>query len=65
MRRDKIEECVETLCNKGCRSVRKDIAALEHGQVLPEMWQLDPDERRAVLRELQSVMAVYGDTCRI
>jgi hypothetical protein len=65
MRRDKIEECVEHLCNKGCRAVRKDIAALERDQMLPEVWQLDLEERRAVLRELQAIMAVYGDSCKI
>jgi len=65
MRRQLIEECIEILCNKGCRSVRKDIAALEHGQVLPEAWQLDAEERRMVLRELKSIMAVYGDSCKI
>jgi hypothetical protein len=65
MRRDKIEECVEILCNKGCRAVRKDIAALERGQPLPEVWQLDAEERRKVLAELQAIMAVYGDSCKI
>ncbi len=53
--------CVETLCNKGCKAVRDDIAALESGQGLPETRELRAEEVRAVLAELKSIMAVYGD----
>ncbi len=56
--------CVETLCNKGCKAVRDDIAALESGQGLPETRELRAEEVRAVLAELKSIMAVYGDVCR-
>jgi hypothetical protein len=56
--------CVEALCNKGCKAVRDDIAALESGQRLPETRELRADEVRAVLAELKSIMAVYGGVCR-
>ena len=37
-----------------------DIRRLEAGEILPETAELDIEERRAVLRELKDVMAVYG-----
>ena len=61
----KIAACVEALCEKGCRSVRADIAALEKGKVLPETKGLDRATRLKVLKELKAIMAVYGDTCRL
>jgi hypothetical protein len=56
----RIEFCVEALCHKGCKSVWRDIAALEDGLDLPETRELSPPERRAVLAELKAIMAVYG-----
>ena len=58
-----IEESVEQLCAKGCLSVREDIKLLQHGVILPEIQDLDVLARRAVLKELESIMAVYGDAC--
>ena len=58
-----IEQCVEKLCNKGCRSVWADIDALEAGQALPETGGLSKTELREVVRELKQVMAVYDGTC--
>lgn len=63
MRSEKIEQCVELLCQKGCGSVRQDILLLEQGVVLPELSALDDLARQAVLKELRSIMAVYGDSC--
>ena len=60
-----IATCVEALCEKGCRSVRADIAALEKGRLLPETKGMDSATRRKVLKELKAIMAVYGDTCRL
>lgn len=60
-----IEQKVEELCQKGCRSVRQDIKLLQRGVVLPEIHDLTDVEREAVLRELQCIMAVYGDACPI
>ena len=63
MRSKKIDQCVELLCQKGCGSVREDILLLERGVVLPELSAMDDLARQAVLKELRSIMAVYGDSC--
>ncbi|MEN8174786.1 MAG: hypothetical protein ABFS23_03430 [Pseudomonadota bacterium] len=62
-----VEDCIETLCRKGCRAVAKDIRILERGEVLPEARHLTIRETRVVLRELQSVMAIYdaAGTCEV
>ncbi|MCG8429100.1 MAG: hypothetical protein MI754_17225 [Chromatiales bacterium] len=60
-----VSAIVEVICNKGCQQVRQDIALLEQGVLLPEVSSLEAIERQAVLVELQSIMAVYGDSCRI
>jgi hypothetical protein len=65
MNRDQIDQAVEILCTKGCANVREDIKLLQRGVVLPEIRDLDELSRRLVLRELQSIMAVYGDACPI
>ncbi len=65
MQRITVEYCVETICNKGCQAVRDDIRALERGEVVAELKELSEPLRQAVLRELKSIMAVYGDSCRI
>ena len=65
MQTAKIEACVEAICNKGCRSVRADIRTLESGYPLAETEAFSDEERLLVLAELKSVMAAYGDTCRI
>lgn len=63
--RPRIESRVESICQAGCRQVRQAIAALERGANLPETRDLDADERAALLAELKSIMAVYGDACPI
>lgn len=63
MRSKQIDECIERLCQKGCRSVRDDIRLLERGETIPELNVLDDLARQAVLKELRSIMAVYGDSC--
>lgn len=64
MRKGKIDDCIEILCQKGCNAVREDIAALEEGRVLEETAELTEEEARTVLRELKAIMDVYGDVCR-
>ncbi len=64
MANPRIDDCVERLCNKGCRSVRSDIERLERGEQLFELSGLSNDEGRLVLAELKMIMTVYGDTCR-
>jgi hypothetical protein len=63
MRSEQIEACIETICQKGCRSVRQDILLLQQGRILPELRVLDDLARQAVLKELRAIMAVYGDSC--
>lgn len=63
MRSVSIEQHVEAICEKGCRSVREDIRLLSRGVVLPELRDLDELARQMVLKELRSIMAVYGDSC--
>lgn len=65
MRSSQIDQCIEALCAKGCRSVRRDIRLLEQGVVLPELASLDDPSRRTVLRELRAIMSVYGDSCPV
>ena len=60
-----IADCLERLCQKGCLSVRADIQLLEQGKALPETEGMDRREVQLVLRELKSIMAAYGDTCRV
>ncbi|PUB73666.1 MAG: hypothetical protein DBP03_11925 [gamma proteobacterium symbiont of Ctena orbiculata] len=65
MRNSLIEQHVEAICEKGCRSVREDIRLLSRGVVLPELSDLDELSRQLVLKELRSIMAVYGDGCPV
>ncbi|OOZ34321.1 hypothetical protein [Solemya velesiana gill symbiont] len=65
MQRTKIDACVEAICNKGCQEVRQDISLLEQGDNPPELKNFTNEERMKVLTELKTIMAVYGDTCRI
>jgi hypothetical protein len=58
-----IEARLESLCERGCRHVWGDIAALERGETLPETRDLTPAEVRWLLAELKQVMAVYGARC--
>ena len=60
-----IEACLEALCAKGCRQVRRDIATLESGAELPETMGLTSEQRAWLLNELKQIMAVYGDACRL
>lgn len=59
------EARLEAICQLGCQRVRVIIHALANGETVAEAGGLTPDERARLLRELQSVMAVYGDHCRL
>ena len=61
----RVDECVEKLCQKGCSRVWSDIDTLEGGDSLPETDGLSEVERRQVLIELKTVMAVYRDRCSV
>lgn len=53
------EQCIETLCHKGCTEVLHLIAEMEQGRLPEEVAHLGETERQAVLRELKAIMAVY------
>ena len=63
MQQKQVQDCIEALCQKGCRSVRESIMALEHGEKLPETRGLTAEQVQVVLDDLKAVMAVYGDVC--
>ena len=58
-----LEARLEAMCQKGCRLVWGDIAALERGDPLPETRDLTAVEVRWLLAELKQVMSVYGARC--
>ena len=58
-----VDECVELLCQRGCRAVTGYITELEAGKDLPETTRLSIREREQVLAELVSIMAVYEGPC--
>lgn len=61
----RLEARLESLCEKGCRHVWKDIEALEQGRELDETRDLSETERRWLLAELKQIMAVYGGRCSV
>lgn len=62
---NRVDECIEKLCQKGCSQVWGDIDTLENGDSLAETDGLSKRERLRVLRELKTVMAVYRGRCNI
>lgn len=60
-----VEDVVEQMCQAGCKTVLQKIDALERGETIPECACLDCDSRHIVLHELKSIMAVYGNVCRL
>ena len=65
MDQSRIAHCIEVLCQKGCKEVSLVILALERGDPMAEVQELNEDELQAVLKELKSIMSVYqeGGTC--
>jgi hypothetical protein len=61
--KDKIDQCVESLCSQGCNRVTGYIAELRAGQEFPEVARLSREDRRRVLEELESIMAAYDGSC--
>lgn len=60
-----LDKCVETLCEQGCRAVLVNIDALQAGHTLQGFADLDSAERELLLRELQAIMLVYNNRCRL
>ncbi len=65
MNQNPVEQAVEMLCLKGCKALWADIAFMEKGGVLPELANLDEGQRREVLAEIKSIMAVYEGSCSL
>ena len=63
MLHQRVEVCVECLCNQGCKAVWNHIATLERGDSIPETADLAPSEVDQVLSELRAVMAAYEGSC--
>jgi len=63
VRKDKIEECIETLCQQGCSMVYRRISALQQDEEFPEVADLSPAERQSVLAELVAIMDIYDGSC--
>ena len=61
----RLEARLESLCEKGCRQVWRDIQILERGDDLKEIQDLSAAERRWLLTELKQIMAVYGGRCSV
>ncbi len=65
MDKRRIDDRVELLCQKGCKALWADIDLMDRGHVLPELADLEPEERAEVLREIKSIMAVYKGSCSL
>lgn len=59
MKQPPVEQCIESLCLKGCKEVLSLIGEMEQGRMPAEIAHLSKAERQAVLRELKAIMAVY------
>lgn len=57
-----IDNCLERLCQQGCRSVNQVIQQLEQGQKIDSIAHLDATHQQKLLHELKSLMAVYEIT---
>lgn len=67
---NKVNHCIEALCESGCETVRDAIESLENNQPVSLNQQLieelDEQERTILLAELVKIMSVYGERgCRI
>jgi hypothetical protein len=61
---NRVDLCVERLCQEGCGKVTKCINLLQAGEALPVLAHLEPAEVKAVLEELVSIMAAYEGSCK-
>ncbi|WP_457676289.1 hypothetical protein [Thiolapillus sp.] len=60
-----VDQAVEALCHKGCKALWTEIERMESGEILPELRSLDETQRRQVLAEIKSIMAVYKGSCSL
>jgi len=57
----KIEQCVESLCQNGCATVRATITAMEQDISNVRLEGLALSEQQQVLNELKVIMSVYDE----
>jgi len=57
-----IELSLEQICEQGCRSVNQVIQQLENGELIELTRHLNDSQHQILLKELKSIMAVYGET---
>jgi hypothetical protein len=58
----RVENAVESICNRGCRYVNSILSSSEIQQDCLELKALDSSEQQVVIEQLSSVMAVYDQT---
>jgi hypothetical protein len=54
-----LQDCLDRICADGCQAVRACIRQLEKGETPVSTAALSVEERRLLLVELKSIMAVY------
>ncbi len=59
---NQIELFLEQICEQGCRSVNQVIKQLEKGESIELTRDLNESQQKILLKELKSIMAVYGET---
>ena len=67
---NEIDACIERICNLGCGRVYRIIDLMERGEDVPELNGVNRETCQAVLRELETIMAVYdardgGASCKM
>jgi hypothetical protein len=62
---EKVNQCIEALCESGCETIRDAIESLENNQpvILNQQLieELDEQERNLLLAELVQIMSVYEE----
>ena len=54
-----LQTLVDAICEQGCEQVKHTIARLQQGKRVSQVESLSMAEQQRVLRELESIMAVY------
>ncbi len=57
-----MNHAIECICHRGCRYVNSILADDDARQACKELQTLNSVQQRSVLKELKSVMSVYGET---
>ncbi len=54
------QKILEQICSQGCTVVHKVISDLKSGKPIPTMRSLTAHQQHDILRELNTIMAVYA-----